>query len=210
MNYTKKIIIVYILLLIVILLLISICLIDYYYDNNSNSDIIEKIEKEKPENEIKKNDIEYIKFDSIYAALNINDKTLLFEQAKLGDVKNSGLTVSIINNLNFPSPMIDTDEYPNVVNMGLIDKNDNIMVLFLMGNNKDYKIYVENLVKSNLLKSDDEVSEYLLNSIQKIETDLKIDSIGKIYIDNTEYIGFKSDNDVYKVNFDLTYEKVEK
>jgi hypothetical protein len=209
-SYKNKRFIALILLVIVIIILILITYIDYNYSSLDTVDETEeiKVTDDDGEEEIS---FTYIKFAGMSVSFMVDNKQLIFEQAKIGDTTNSGITANIFNDYSFPSPMIDTNIYNNVVNMGLLENDDNVIILSLMKDDSEtpnYKLYAANLLKSNLLNTDDEISFYILNNFMPIDTNVNIDSIGKMYNENDTYIGFKSGDDLYKIDNELKIEKL--
>lgn len=132
----------------------------------------------------------------------------LVSQAKGNDI-NSGFVIDYKN----AGSMIDVEEYNNLESVGIIENNDNILIIELMSNDKnEKKVFYEKLLKSKLTDanvSDDSKAGYIINSGTKLNTNYEIDKIGKVQINNINYPVVVSNDDYYIILEDGTLHDID-
>lgn len=202
----KGLIVLVIILFIIIIGLTSYIVCDKINTKDSNKNITENI---KEDNIVKDEDLEENNdkyeidiFNQISASYKLQDgNELLFLQAKGNDI-NSGFQIDY-KNVGY---MIDVEGYYNLESVGIIENNDNILVIELMSNeSNEKKVIYEKLEKSKLNDtniSDNSKGEYIISSSTKLNTNYVVDKIGKVQINNINYPVIVCGNDNYMINDD--------
>ncbi len=162
--------------------ILGVILSNYYKDNLEDKKITDIKTKEETEEQEK---IKPTFFDQKEVTLTLKaNKQIIFNQFYMGDDRSIGYGINAeIVNAYFDSN-IDTGDYGTIKSIGAIEKDDNIFIIALMSNlSNKTKVYYELISRdylNNNINNNDLISEYIINNFKLLETNLEVDSIGKI------------------------------